>query len=95
MKYHPQCFVVLYNRDRAQSDKSQKSTTLDTASNTAFADLLSYMQEVLDSNKATPEFQLAELTKLYTSRLNQLENSAPTCIHATDSRIRYSHTSQS
>lgn len=36
MKYHPQCLVALYNRDRAyQSSTSQESTTSDAARNTA------------------------------------------------------------
>ena len=49
MKYHPQCLVALYNRDRAQLGTSQKNTPSGSAGNTAFAELLSYMQDIMDS----------------------------------------------
>ena len=50
MKYHAQCLVSLYNRDRALSCSSQNNNTSDTARNTAFAELVSYRQGVLDSD---------------------------------------------
>ena len=83
MKYHAICLTSLYNRDRAMTSTSQQSTVPETAKNTAFAELLSYIQAVLDSDEDTPVFQLSELTKLYTSRVHQLEENESSSIHAT------------
>ena len=83
MKYHPQCLVNLYNKDRAQSSYSKKSRKADVARNTAFAEMLSYMQEILEDDNTAPVFQLSELTKLYTSRLNELDKDETSAVHAT------------
>ena len=82
MKYHPKCLIAFYNRNRAQASTSQKGTTPDTAGTTAFAELISYMQEVLGSDDAPPVFQFSELSKLYSSRLHQLDEDAPSNIHS-------------
>jgi len=82
MKYHPQCLVGLYNRNRSLSNTSHTDTSHDRAKNTAFAELLSYMQAVLDSDETTPVFELSELIKLYKARAFQLDND-DSHIHAT------------
>ena len=83
MKYHPQCLVTLYNRDRALSNAEKESSVSDNVQNTAFAELLSYMEEVLTDEETTPVFQLSELTKLYTSRLLCLGENLQSRVHST------------
>ena len=58
MKYHVQCLVSLYNRDSALYCLSQNNNTANIARNTAFVELVSYIQEVLDGAESTPVFQL-------------------------------------
>ena len=82
MKYHPQCLVNLYNRDRAQSGYSKKSRKTGVARNTAYAEMLSYMQEILEDDDTAPVFQLSELTKLCTNRLNELDKDEASTVHA-------------
>ena len=65
MKYHAQCLVSLYIRDLAESNTAQStesSDISDTAKNTAFAELFSYIHEVLEGDETIPVFQLSELT---------------------------------
>ena len=52
-------------------------------SNADFAELLSYMQEVMDSIEATPVFQLSALIYLCTSMAYQLAEHRKERVHAT------------
>ena len=50
-----------------------KTVTLQIHTDTAFVELVPYMQEELDIDESTPVFQLSELIELCTSRLCHLE----------------------
>ncbi|KAG7169699.1 hypothetical protein Hamer_G013325 [Homarus americanus] len=72
-KYHPKWLVEFYDRDR--STTSQKTDPTADECNTAFAELFSYMREILDIDESTPVFQLPALKNLYLSRVQQLSYS--------------------
>ena len=45
--------------------------------------MLSFMQEILENDDTAPVFQLSELIKLYTNRLNELDKEEASTVHAT------------
>ena len=63
-EYHSQCLVPLYNRNRDRASTSHDQYNTCTAKNTAFAELISYIQDALEDEDTTPVFQLSELKKL-------------------------------
>ena len=74
-KYHTQCLVGLYNHARKvrlegiQDSYKEQATS---ASQTAFAELVLYTDEMRLDEEPAPVFKLDELTKLYHSGIEQL-----------------------
>lgn len=81
-EYHTQCLVSLYNRDRDRAGTSHDQDDTNTAKSTAFAELISYIQDALKDKDTTPVFQLSELKKLYVDRVDQLGGD-PSVVHST------------
>ncbi|KAL9958614.1 hypothetical protein ACROYT_G035654 [Oculina patagonica] len=73
-----ECASVQY-RDRAGTLHDQDDTN--TAKSTAFAELISYIQDALEDKDTTPVFQLSELKKLYADRVDQLGGD-PSVVHS-------------
>ena len=74
-QYHSQCLVSLYNRRRAfeREQFGHFSKNYNVAHSVAFAQLTSYINEVRAIDCIVPVFKLAELKKMYLSRLHQLD----------------------
>ena len=81
-EYHVQCLVSLYNRDRDRPKTSDTEYGANFAHSTVFAELISYMQTVLEDENIAPVFKLSTLKKLYTDRIYQLGES-PSVVHST------------
>ena len=82
-KYHLQCLRTFYNRDRSNISTDDTTGTSRTA-NTAFAELISYIQSLLDEDSVTPVFQLSELKRLYLNRIQELQDDVPALsLHST------------
>ena len=82
VKYHPGCLVALYNRERAylkvqEQEKAQEH--FKEAYPIAFSELVTYICEMKNASdsKQPPIFKLADLSKLYKQRLEQLGVDSP------------------
>ena len=72
VKYHKRCLTALYNRYRALKDTPKDGEhSSEVLHGIALAELISYIDEAQDC-EVSPVFRLADLTKLYISRLEQL-----------------------
>ena len=89
-KYHLACLNKLYNRRRSFDREHCCGPTTENCSKTlsesiAFAQLVSYINEIREVDGITPIFILADLKKMYFDRLCQLtakEEHKPT-VHST------------
>ena len=83
-KYHNRCLVSLYNRVRAvqKSDKQCKSKA-DVFSAVVLAELVTYIEESAREEEIAPIFKLADLNKLYTSRMEELGVEMDQRVHTT------------
>ena len=79
LKYHPACLAALYNRKRAYlkaigQEHSDESSCSKEAYPLAFSELLIYINETKSNREGTSSvvFKLADLTKIYKERLEQL-----------------------
>ena len=70
-KYHKKCLLNLYNRCRPSQVRDSNNESEDTCHGTALAELVVYIQESREEDNIK-YFKLAELKKLYVSRLDQL-----------------------
>lgn len=71
-KYHPRCLVSLYNKVAVQQDKEGLDTTNSANHGIALAELLTYIDEARIDEDVAPVFKLANLLKLYSTRVEQL-----------------------
>lgn len=75
-KYHVTCLAKLYNDKRAFErslvETDFESTSLQVAHSVAFAQLVVYIDEIRSITTVSPVFKLADLSKLYTQRLQQM-----------------------
>ena len=79
LKYYPACLAALYNRKRAYlkaigQEHSDASSCSKEAYPLAFSELLIYINETKSNREGTSPvmFKLADLTKIYKERLEQL-----------------------
>lgn len=90
VKYHVQCLVSLYNKARQKnvqvSDEMEATTLINQG--IALAELVSYIEDARTDTEAVRVFKLADLTRMYTTRLEQLGTSISWCVHSTDFRNR-------
>jgi len=70
--YHAKCLVALYNRERDLKLKSGKKGCIHTSDKNALAELLVYVESILDDQEISPVLQLSHLKKLYCQRIEQL-----------------------
>ena len=87
--YHSSCLVSLYNKAIRNRTESSGDKTDKMFQGIALAELLSYIEEThTESTNSIPVFKLADLAKLYTSRLKQLGVNISGRIHTTDLKNR-------
>jgi hypothetical protein len=85
-KYHQLCLVHLYNRRRSLEREryQQLSSSLPgLAHSIVFAELTAYMNDVRVFDNLVPVFKLVDLKNMYTSRLQQLNDSAVQPVNST------------
>ncbi|KAK3761797.1 hypothetical protein RRG08_010121 [Elysia crispata] len=74
-KYHAKCLTAVYNRHR-DSEKARASNTSMSSASLALAELIAFMEESNVEDRSTV-FRLADLSKLYEARVNQLRGQFP------------------
>ncbi len=77
-KYHVQCLVSLYNnRARQTKGSDEKEDNCTTNQGIALAELVAYIEDARADNEVVPIFKLADLSRMYSTRVEQLG----TCLH--------------
>ena len=72
-KYHKKCLTSLYNRVRAAKTLAEESQSkVDVISAIVLAELVTFIEETAKEEDTAPVFKIADLTKLYTTRMEQL-----------------------
>ena len=71
-KYHAQCLVSPYNRARQTkgSDEQEDSCTMNQG--IVLAELVTYIEDTRADNEVVPIFKLADLSRMYSTRAEQL-----------------------
>ena len=83
-KYHTNCLLKLYSRARACKNNADHETNKDaTISGIVFAELVMFLEEARYEENIAPVFNLADLVKLYESRLKQLQRETDEKVHST------------
>ena len=78
--YHTGCLTALYNRLRSISPKEEENITTQVSLEAiALAELVAYIED----NAKQTVFKLSDLSKLYSSRLEQLGASVPERVSST------------
>lgn len=86
-KYHLQCLVSLYNK--ARDSEARIGSDVDAMNHgIAFAELVSFMEDVRSDDAVAPVFKLTQLTNLYSNRLEQLGTDVGGRIHSTKLKER-------
>jgi hypothetical protein len=85
-KYHRKCLVKLYNRARAADTTSDCKNPDAHLHGIAFAELVTYMEDIRMEESVAPVFKLADLANMYKGRLKQL--GASVGVHNTRLKIR-------
>lgn len=71
-KYHHKCLVQLYNRARTVGVTGNTAIHATSLENLVFAELVSYIEDLLYEETSVPVFKLADLAHMYTTRLEEL-----------------------
>ena len=71
-KYHRRCLTSLYNKEAAIQDKTQLDSMEMTSHGIALAELIAYIDEARMDDNVAPVFKLADLVRLYSTRLEEL-----------------------
>lgn len=71
-KYHAECLTNLYNKARAKVSQDQDVSDDQISKGIALTEVISYIEKKRQ-DEDVKLFRLADLVKLYTDRLNQLE----------------------
>ena len=86
--YHSKCLVALYNRAQRSCDNSENRDEK-VIHGIALAQLIAYIEDVrAESEDEIPVFRLAELTQMYSKRLQQLGGDTSTRVHSTHLKDR-------
>ena len=80
--YHPACLTELYRKAKVQSIDKEFTEEENMSYSLVFAELTEYMEECRQTENL-PVFKLADLTKLYADRLQQLRVKTEGRIHST------------
>ena len=86
-KYHTRCLTNLYNRARGMVPQEPGTSSDQTCKGIALAELISYIEE-RRQDEDIKVFRLADLTKLYTERLDQLGVAVTSRVNSTHLKDR-------
>ena len=81
-EYHNKCLVSLYNKVRCTKSSTEPDED-EVNHGIAFAELISYIEEVHGDNLIAPIFYLSDLVNLYSKRLEQLGCNVTGRVHST------------
>ena len=73
--YHPKCLAALYNRTRAHGSGSCDQQPDNAVESIALAELVAYIEDCRSTGLTSPVFKLADLGKMFSARLQQLDPS--------------------
>ena len=71
-KYHVQCLVSLFNRARQTKGSHEQEDSGTINQGIALAELVAYIEDAHADNEVVPIFKLADLSRMYSTRLEQL-----------------------
>ena len=81
--YHTTCLAAFYNKHRSwESRRRQAAGGRSSVKEIALAELVSFITASREEDVA-PQFQLADLVKLYSNRLNELYPEKERTVHST------------
>ena len=87
--YHAKCLAALYNKVNRKQFGDDFDNTEKQLHGIALAELVAFIEEAyLDSENEIPLFKLADLVKMYSSRLQQLGVTINGCVHSTELKNR-------
>ena len=81
--YHKKCIVAFYNRARKHVSGNAGESEKSRLYAIAFAELVSYVEQAKESQDSRPLFTLAELSKLFSSILEDLGLDQESRVHTT------------
>jgi len=87
-KYHEPCLASLYNKATALQVQADDDDDTKVSHGIAVAELLLYINEARLDDKKKMVFTLADLAKLYSARLEQLQNQACPPSLSQDGKLR-------
>ena len=85
-KYHSKCLAALYNKARSAKHVCNESDD-SHLHGIAFAELVAFMEDFRMEQNISPVFKLADLAKLYQTRLEDLGGSTRSRVHT--SRLKH------
>ena len=85
-KYHSKCLAALYNKARSAKQVCNESDD-SHLHGIAFAELVAFMEDFRMEQNVSPVFKLADLAKLYQTRLEELGGSIGGRVHT--SRLKH------
>ena len=86
--YHDRCLVSLYNRASRQTGSETTNASNKRLEGIALAELTSFMEETRANSEVKPVFKLADLGRLYKSRLENLGAPVSDRVHSTELKNR-------
>ena len=87
-KYHPQCLVTYYHKANEVQKDEEKTNHEKMCHGIAFAELVSYLDDLRNEKDSAHVIKLAELTKMYVVRLEQLGIEQPSRVRSTTLKTR-------
>lgn len=87
-KYHAQCLVSLYNRARQTKGSEEQMDSCTTNQGIALAELVTYIEDARADSEIVPIFKLADLVRMYTTRVEQLGTSLGGRVNSTHLKTR-------
>lgn len=71
-KYHAKCLIRLYNKANRQNQQTSKDSHESVVHGIVLGELLEYIESSRSESDVIPIFKLADLAKMYSTRLGQL-----------------------
>ena len=88
-KYHAQCLVSLYNRARKVKDpQEEEDNSLQINEGIALAELITYIEDARADSEIAPIFKLADLVRMYHTRVEQLGTPVSVRVNSTHLKNR-------
>ena len=82
-EYHLACLTDLYDRKRALKEKTQEDSMTQCIHGVVLAELVAYIEETKLQESVLPVFKLADLSRLYTKRMEEQDVKVEGRVHST------------